>query len=143
MTRLPLALGIILFSAWAARAQDFSLSGMADLRLVAPSGQQSHFDGGFGKFRWGDGRGSPVIPDLDGAIPRGSVVTLPDLRVVVEVRYDPRQQTAIDVIDAYARYRPVSTTRWRWGVKAGAFFPPASLENTGIGWTPEWWRPQR
>jgi hypothetical protein len=44
----------------------------------------------------------------------------------------------VDVIDAYVRYRPVSLTPWRWSVRAGAFFPPISLENTGIGWTTEW-----
>jgi hypothetical protein len=122
----------------AACAQDFSLNGMADFRLVAPSGQDSNLDGGFGKLRWGDGRGSPVIPDLGGLVLRGSAAPFPDLRIVVELRYDPRQKTAIDVIDAYARWRPVSTTRWRWSVKAGAFFPPVSLENTQIGWLPEW-----
>jgi hypothetical protein len=36
------------------------------------------------------------------------------------------------------RYRPVSTTAWRWSVKAGAFFPPVSLENDEIGWTSTW-----
>ena len=119
-------------------AQDFSLSGRLDFRLIAPSGQDSNFDGGLGKFRWGDGRGSPVIPDLGGAILRGSIGLSPELRAIAEIRYDPRQKTAIDVLDAYMRWRPVSTSRWRWTGKLGAFFAPVSLENTGIGWTPEW-----
>ncbi len=122
----------------AAAAQDVTLSGMGDFRLIAPSGQPSHFDGGLGKFRWGDGRGSPVIPDLSQALLRASAVLSPDLRAVVEIRYDPRQKTVVDLVDAYLRYRPVSTSRWRWGVKAGAFFPPGSLENTNLGWTTEW-----
>src|SRR5258705_9405197 len=35
-------------------------------------------------------------------------------------------------------YRPVSTSAFRWSIKAGAFFPPISLENTEIGWTSPW-----
>ncbi len=121
-----------------ARAQEVSLSGRLDFRLVAPSGEDSNFDGGLGKFRWGNGRGSPVLPDLGGAILRGSVLLTPELRAVADIRYDPRQKTAVDLLDAYVRWRPVSTTNWRWSVKLGAFFAPISLENTGIGWTSEW-----
>jgi hypothetical protein len=117
---------------------DVSLTGLADLRLVAPSGQDSNTNGGLGKLPWGDGRGSPVIPELDQAVLRGSVLLLPDLRLSAEFRYDPMQKTVVDVLDAFVRYRPVSVTRWRWNFRAGAFFPPISLENTGIGWTPEW-----
>jgi hypothetical protein len=105
---------------------------------VAPSGQNSNNDGGLGKLQWGDGRGSPVIPELDQAVLRASALFTPDLRVVAEFRYEPGQKTALDLLDAYVRYRPVSTSRWRWGVRAGAFFPPVSLENTGIGWSTEW-----
>ncbi len=119
-------------------AQDFSLSGLADLRLVAPSGQISHADGSYGRFRWGDGRGSPILPEVGQMVLRGSASLSPDLRVVAEFRYDPSQKTALDIIDATIRYRPVSTSRWRWSLKGGAFFPPVSLENTQIGWTPEW-----
>ena len=63
---------------------------------------------------------------------------MPELRVVTDIRYDPSQKTAVDVLDFYVRYRPVSTSRWRWSVKGGAFFPPISLENTMPGWGTEW-----
>jgi hypothetical protein len=122
----------------AAMAQDLTLSGIADFRLVAPSGQNSNNDGGLGKLQWGDGRGSPVLPDLDQAVLRASILFTPEVRAVVEFRYDPAQKTVVDLLDAYVRYRPVSTTRWRWGVRTGAFFPPISLENTEVGWEPEW-----
>src|SRR5580704_1547165 len=119
-------------------AQELDLSGLADLRLVAPPGLTSNTNGGFGMSPWGDGRGSPIIPEFDQAVLRGSAQITPDLRAVAEIRYDPSQKTVVDLIDAYVRYRPVSTSRWRWSVRTGAFFPPVSLENTGIGWTPEW-----
>jgi hypothetical protein len=54
------------------------------------------------------------------------------------VRIEPEQRTFFDFLEAYVRYRPVSTTAWRWSVKAGAFFPPVSLENTELGWTSPW-----
>jgi hypothetical protein len=136
--RALLLVGLILSAPFSARSQDVSLSGLLDLRLVAPSSQDSFTAGGFGKFRWGDGRGSLVVPDLGGAVLRGSAALTPDLRVVAEIRYDAMQKTAVDILDAYARYRPVSTSRWRWSVRGGAFFLPGSLENTGIGWTTEW-----
>ena len=98
---LIFACGVWLGLPGSALAQDFNWSGLVDARLVAPSGQSSNFDGGFGKLRWGDGRGSPVIPDLGGAILRGSATLTPDLRFVAEIRYDPRQKTAVDLIDAY------------------------------------------
>jgi hypothetical protein len=40
--------------------------------------------------------------------------------------------------EIYLRYHPVSTTRFLWSVKAGAFFPPFSLENTEVGWSSYW-----
>jgi hypothetical protein len=110
---------------------------MADFRLIAPSGQVSNYDGGLGKFAWGDG-GSPVIPAFGQAVLRGSILFTPDLRAVAEIRYDPAQKTAINILESYLRYRPVSTSRWRWGVRGGAFFPPVSLETPEIGWASEW-----
>jgi hypothetical protein len=117
---------------------DVTIGGLADLRLVAPSGHASNFDGGLGKLPWGDGRGSPVIPEFAQGVLRSSILFTPALRAVAEIRYDPQQKTVVDLLDAYLRYRPVSTTRWRWGVRAGAFFPPVSLENGEIGWNAEW-----
>jgi hypothetical protein len=138
LNRLLAMTALVVGLPYAAVAQEVTVSGLLDLRLVAPSGQTSNLDGGLGKFPWGDGRGSPVVPDLGQAVLRASAVLMPDLRAVAEIRYDPRQKTAVDLLDAYVRYRPVSTSRWRWSVRAGAFFPPVSLENDGIGWTSEW-----
>jgi hypothetical protein len=134
-----LACGIgLLLSCGTASAQDVRLNGLLDLRVVIPSGQESNLDGGLGKTRWGTDTGAAVRPEFGAAILRGTAQVTPDILLVGEIRSDAQQQTAIDIIDAFARWRPVSTTRWRWSVKLGAFFPPVSLENTGIGWTPEW-----
>jgi len=44
----------------------------------------------------------------------------------------------VDLLESYVRYRPLSMSPWRWSVKAGAFFPPVSEENTAPGWTSPW-----
>lgn len=121
-----------------ANAQDARLEGLLDLRVVIPSDQESNLNGGLGKTRWGTDTGVAVQPELGAAVLRGTAQVTPDILLVGEIRSDTQQKTALDIIDAFARWRPVSTTRWRWSVKAGGFFPPVSLENTGIGWTPEW-----
>ncbi len=138
MKRLLLAAGMTFAMSCGGMAQHVTFSGLLDLRLLAPSGQDSNMDGGLGKLSWGDSRGSPVIPDLSEAVLRAAAVLTPDLLALAEVRYDPRQKTVIDLVDAYVRYRPVSTSRWRWSVRVGAFFPPVSLENTNIGWSADW-----
>ncbi|MEA2742614.1 MAG: hypothetical protein QOG25_985 [Acetobacteraceae bacterium] len=136
--------GLFLFSALAlsngaARAQDLRLDGMLDLRLFHPSDQRSNLDGGLGKTERGSGdRASAVGADVEALTLRGVAGITPEFRLIGEVRSDPRQRTALDVLDAYAVWRPVSTTRWRWSVKGGVFFAPISLENDGIGWTSPW-----
>jgi hypothetical protein len=123
----------------AARAQDLHFDGLLDVRAFHPSDQRSDLNGGLGKTERGSGRQpSAAGVAMDALVLRGVAEIAPDFRFIGEVRADPRQRTAIDLLDAYAVWRPVSITRWRWSVKGGAFFPPISLENEGIGWTSDW-----
>jgi hypothetical protein len=123
----------------AARAQDLRFDGMLDMRLFHPSDQRSNLDGGLGKTERGSGdRPSAAGVAFDALTLRGTAGITPEFRLFGELRSDPRQKTAVDILDAYAMWRPVSTTRWRWSVKGGAFFAPISQENDGIGWTPTW-----
>ncbi|MBI1776280.1 MAG: hypothetical protein HYR63_13115 [Proteobacteria bacterium] len=62
----------------------------------------------------------------------------PDVLAFASVRYEPKQKTAIDILEAYGRYQPISTPSTLWSIKLGAFFPPISLENEGVGWTSPW-----
>jgi hypothetical protein len=123
----------------AAQAQDLQLDGMLDMRVFHPSNQRSNVDGGLGKTEHGSGdQPSAAGAAFDALILRGVAGITPEFRLIGEIRSDPRQKTAVDILDAYALWRPVSTTRWRWSVKGGAFFAPISLENDGIGWTSNW-----
>jgi hypothetical protein len=125
----------LLCSVAPASAVDFQFDGFADFRLVAPGDERSWLDGGLGKLRYG--QGDPNTQFAAG-IGQATVLLTPELIAVGVLRADPSQTNFVMPTEAYLRYRPVSTTPWRWSVKAGAFFPPFSLENTELGWTSYW-----
>ena len=114
---------------------DVHLDGLVDGRLIQSGTEQGWIKGGLGKLRYG---GGAFEANAGGAVLVPWVQITPALTGVLDLRYDPGQRDIIGADEAYFRYRPVSTTAWRWSLKAGAFFPPISLENTGIGWTSPW-----
>lgn len=130
------AAALCLAAAAPARADDIgddlSVSGYADLRLVAPSQQDAWLRGGLGKFRFGASDGNAQLAELVGQL---SWKVQNDLRLVVVGRAEPGvRNTALDALEAYAWYTPASGGAVSWSVKAGAFFPALSLENDDLGW---------
>ena len=125
--------------AWAlagtAHAQSFHVQGYLDLRAGGSDAEDdSWLDGGLGKTRFGNGdRGMTGAGAL-----AADWQLAPSLLASAEAQYEPAARRPLDLIDAWLRWRPVSTTPWRWSAKAGMFFPPVSLENDGIGWTSTW-----
>ncbi len=134
MKRL-LTLSAALLLAGACQAQDVSGVGYIDLRLVDSGGERAAIDGGPGKTRYGD---DGTAFHLAEAALYGNLQLAEDLLVFADLRYEPSQRTAVDLLESYIRYRPVSLSPWRWSIKAGAFFPPVSEENTAPGWTSPW-----
>ena len=127
--------------AWAAGVRagepEFSLVGYGDLRAVVPSGERSGFDGGLGKLRFDDsGRFGPNAHAE--AVAVGRVAVAPVFGATATLRAAPDQRTPVDVLEAYARLRPVSDRTWQWTIKTGAFYPPISLENESVGWSSPW-----
>jgi hypothetical protein len=118
-----------------AGAQDLSAGGYIDLRLVNSGGERAALDGGPGKTRYGDDGNAVHLAE---AALYGNLQLTEDLLVFADLRYEPSQRTAVDLLESYIRYRPLSLSPWRWSVKAGAFFPPVSEENTAPGWTSPW-----
>src|SRR5690606_13848366 len=108
--------------------------GYLDLRLAAPASEQDWGDGGLGKTRFGGGNVDASASAALGA----SFQLAPELLAAAELQVQPEQERAADVLEAWVRWRPVSTTPWRWSLRAGVFFPPVSLENDGPGWTSAW-----
>lgn len=118
-----------------AGAQDLTGGGYLDLRLVNSGGERAAVDGGSGKTRYGDDGNAAHLAE---AALYGNLQLTEDVLVFADLRYEPAQRAAVDLLESYIRYRPVSMSRWRWSVKAGAFFPPVSEENTAPGWTSPW-----
>ncbi|NUS39299.1 MAG: hypothetical protein HOQ02_09795 [Lysobacter sp.] len=115
-----------------AGAQSFDVKGYFDLRVGRSDAREDNWlEGGLAKTRFGAG---------DGGVTGAAAIAAdwqptPSLFASAEVQYVPAARRPLDVIDAWVRWRPVSTTPWRWSAKAGMFFPPVSLENDGVGWT--------
>ena len=130
-----LALACLVASPLAGHAQDVSLHGYVDGRLVAAPGERGWVEGGLGKTRYGGGK---VEARFGGAALVGTAQLTPSLLAFAGVQLQDGDRTGVDVLEAYLRWRPVSTTRWRGSVQAGAFFPPVSLENDAVGWTSPW-----
>lgn len=127
--------GLICAAPMLASAQDAQLHGFADGRLVTAPGETSWTDGGYGKTRFGAG-GTNL--ELGGAALEGRWQALPSLAAFADVQFHSDDRNTLELVEGYARWRPVSTSRWRESVKVGAFFPDVSLENDGVGWTSRW-----
>jgi hypothetical protein len=117
-----------------ASAQDVTVHGYIDMRGGWAGGETAWNDGGLGKTRFGGGDG---FASVDAALAARWQLT-PALSAATQVQWLQGQSPSLGVLDAYLNYRPVSTTPWRWSVRAGAFFPPISQENDAIGWTSPW-----
>jgi hypothetical protein len=118
-----------------ASAADVSLHAMADARAVLAPDETSWLHGGFGKTRFGDGDGGVAFGNA--ALAATAQLT-PSLLLSADAQYESADGGSAEALEAWARFRPVSVTPWRWSVKAGAFFPPVSLENVNLGWTSPW-----
>ncbi|HEX2593274.1 MAG TPA: hypothetical protein VHL34_17360 [Rhizomicrobium sp.] len=120
-----------------ASAVDFQFGGYADARMVfAPNNSDAYDDGGLGKARYGeDDKHKLHLTEILGS---ASAQFDEAWSATAIGRINPEYGPAVDLIEAYVRYQPVSTSPWRWSVQAGAFFPPISLENDQLGWQPFW-----
>jgi hypothetical protein len=128
---------ILLAPLGAANAQEFSVNGFVDAGGVIPSHEKSWLKGGFGKLDNGGGGGqSPAFVSQGVADLR--LKFDPAVSVFATVRAAPDQHAPFDVLEAYGRYQPISTPDSLLSIKLGAFFPPISLENEGVGWTSPW-----
>ncbi len=116
-------------------AQDVSLHAYVDARLVSAPDQLSWTQGGVGKTRFGSGDNGV---QFGGGAVVATVQATPALLAYADIQYQTTDRHTLDVVEAYLRYRPVSTSAWRSAFKLGVFFPPVSLENDAIGWTSPW-----
>ncbi|HKE47265.1 MAG TPA: hypothetical protein VKB52_04310 [Rhodanobacteraceae bacterium] len=118
-----------------AGAVDVGAHGYVDCRLISRAGETSWADGSLGKTRFGGGGFSATC--VQAALVATAQLT-PSWLALADVQYQTTDKNGFTALEAYLRYRPVSTTPLRWSVKLGEFFMPISLENDAIGWTSPW-----
>ncbi|MBM3535843.1 MAG: hypothetical protein FJX60_22760 [Alphaproteobacteria bacterium] len=120
------------------RAQALVVDALADVRLIRPSSQRSWTEGGVGRLRFGGNGEESLDLRLDQLIADATLKLGADAMVFATFRHERTQQTAVDVLEAYGQYRFAPTDSARVTLKLGAFYPPISLENDGVGWTSPW-----
>ena len=110
----PMAL---LCQAMPAAAQDAQLHGYLDLRLVRAPEERSFIEGGHGRLRYG-GEGHGL--EFGGAALVGRAQLGPAWVAVGTLQVQERDETDVDVVEAYLRWRPVSSIRMsRRAARAG------------------------
>ena len=114
----------------------FDLSGFVDARVYASDDEVSTFQQGFGKVRYGgSSNGARERFRINEVSLIGRVQYGTELSLYVNAQHNPDLDSEIDIVESYLEYRPVSLSRLRFGVKAGAFFPNLSFENDGAAWS--------
>jgi hypothetical protein len=132
----PLLLAGLSLPASAVELSPFvSLTGFVEARLAWNDGPLSWERGGLGKISFGGDGGARTVGHAEAA-----AVLIADLgwniRGEVNVSADPRRDgNPLDLIEGFLRYESGPSRPTRFHAKAGAFFPPVSLENTGLAWT--------
>ncbi len=109
------------------------LTGLLDLRVVAADGTTSYLNGGLGRTRFDSEHDGVQLGRLmlAGRFRLTDTVTL---NAVAESYADGDVQPA-GFSQAYLDWRPFPTRPVRFRLRAGAFYPPVSLEHRQVGWT--------
>jgi hypothetical protein len=116
----------------AAPGAEWRLRGLFDARIIAGFDGVSWLDRGFDRGRFGDGDGPLVwgagLLDFDARV-------APTWRARFTLAGYDTTRHPVDWTEAFVEYTPIPRSAWRFKARAGAFYPPVSLENTGPGWT--------
>ncbi len=114
---------------------DLDIKGFVEARAGLSSDTLSWEEGGLGKVRYGADDGNA---DLF-ARPEAALILQPRFGFAwsgfVHLSANSQQRPAADVVEAYLAYRTPPDSRLGVHLKAGAFFPPVSVENDGLAWT--------
>ena len=127
-----------------AGAEGFRLrvGGLVDLRAARTNGTTGWLDGGLGKLRWGGEDGEPrtlLALAQSAVVFRASLGE--ELRAYAHLNVDtgsyPTSGLAgLDLVEGWVSYRPRLSSSFGLRLRGGHFFPPLSLENDGIAWSP-------
>jgi hypothetical protein len=137
-------LAVCLLVAGVADAEGFRLrvGGLVDLRAARTDDSTGWLDGGLGKLRWGgeDGEPKTVLALAQAAVVfRASLGE--ELRAYAHLNVDTGSYPTSglagpDLVEGWVSYRPRLSSSFGLRLRGGHFFPPISLENDGIAWSP-------
>jgi hypothetical protein len=121
-------LGLLLSTAVQATDWEFSL----DTRLVASDADRSVMDGGLAPVRFDRDDSTLQLGRARLALNQ-PIGELWSARVDASI-YDDKGGTLAGITEGYLQFRPYPLDGYRLRVRAGAFYPPVSLENRASGW---------
>src|SRR5256885_572156 len=112
------------------RAADWEMS--LDARLVTSDAGRSFMDGGLGATRY-DRNDSGVQLGRARFALTASLGELWSAHLDASA-WDDKGRSPVGVTEADLQFRPYPRAGYRFRIKAGAFYPPISLENRAAGW---------
>ncbi len=117
----------------AGAASPHEFTAQVDLRFVAVDTPLTSFvDGGLGLLRFDEEHDGLQLGFL--MLDYAGPVTDTVRATATLFATDDGDKNPIDMTEAFLEWRPVPSSVWRWRSKLGAFYPPISMENRGIGW---------
>jgi hypothetical protein len=134
--RIALLLAFACCGSWSTvtrAASPHEFTAQLDMRLVAVDTPLDSFtEGGLGLLRFDESHDALRLGNLmlDYTGPLTDTVRA----TVTLFATGDDDKNPIDLTEAFLEWRPVPTSEWRWRTKLGAFYPPISMENRGIGW---------
>ena len=105
----------------------FSISGYADLRLVAPPREVAWLNGGLSKFRYGNDEGRLRFAE---AVVQGRYKIDDALSAVLVLRGEPEQRIGIDMLEGYVSWHPASAGPVQLVGEGRPSFPPSAWRMT-------------
>jgi hypothetical protein len=131
MTLRATVLSLALLSLTAtAGAADWEVS--LDMRLVNSDADRPFMDGGLGTVRFGRNDSGLQLGRARLALTQ-QLGELWSAHLDVSA-WDNQDRSPVGVTEAYLQFRPYPRAGYRFRLKAGAFYPPVSLENRAPGW---------
>ena len=115
---------------------DIDVKGYIEGRAVATGRTRSWEDGGLGKLRFGSANGGSrrAMVRLEGAAVARVMLGF-DWTGIIHVTANQEQHVPVDIVEAFIQYKPAPRGAVGFSAKAGAFFPPISMENSSLAWT--------
>lgn len=113
-----------------AAATDWEAS--LDMRLVNSDADRSYLNGGLGSVRF-DRDDAPLELGRARFALTHTLAEIWSVHLDASV-WDDKDAHPVGITEAYLQLRPYPKSGYRLRVKAGAFYPPVSLENRASGW---------